>query len=326
MVFHARMRRAWVWGIVAIAAVAGCDCDQGGETGGGDHKVAVSIFPLYDIAQRVAGERIEVVLVLPPGQSEHQYDPTPREMAALAGSDLGIAVGLELDGWVERIIENAAGDDVEVVQLGPDLDPRPMAAPTVGEEEGEHHDEGEEHEGEEAHHHHHHHGANDPHFWLDPVRMKDAVDLIVAAFSELDPEGADGFRARGDEVKASLDALHREIGERADGWTRRSIVTMHGSFGYYADRYDLTIAAIVEPFPGREPTPRYMAEVLEAVQATDAAALFSEPQLDPRPARVIAEQASIPLGELDPVGGSEGVDTYESLMTSNTEVLDRLLR
>jgi len=376
--------RGWVWALCALLLVTGCDCDDGGGGADGAKKVAVSIFPLYDIARRVAGDRIEVVLVLPPGQSEHQYDPTPREMAALTGSDLGIAVGLELDGWVERIIQNATGDDVEIVQLGPSLDPRPMNAPEVGlvdedhdDEDGDHdegeeehhhdedgdHDEGEEHhhdedgdhdededehhdedgdhdEGEEEHHdegeeeehhaeehhHHHHHGASDPHFWLDPVRMSDAVDLIVEAFSTLDPEGAEGFRTRGAEVKESLDALNDAIAERAEGWTKRSIVTMHGSFGYYADRYDLNIAAIVEPYPGREPTPRYMAEVLEAVEASDAAALFSEPQLDPRPARVISQEAGIELGELDPVGGSEGVDSYERLMNANTGVLDGLLR
>ena len=69
-----------------------------------------------------------------------------------------------------------------------------------------------------------------------------------------------------------------------------------------------------------------MAEVLEAVEASDAAALFSEPQLDPRPARVISQEAGIELGELDPVGGSEGVDSYERLMNANTGVLDGLLR
>jgi ABC-type Zn uptake system ZnuABC Zn-binding protein ZnuA len=119
--------------------------------------------------------------------------------------------------------------------------------------------------------------------------------------------------------------LNDEIATRSAAWVHRSIVTMHGSFGYYAERYDLNIAAIVEPFPGREPTPRYMAEVLEAVRASDARALFSEPQLDPRPARVIAQQANIALGELDPVGGSEGVDSYERLLRSNTEVLSGLL-
>ncbi len=342
--------------LVALLA----SCDGGRPAEGEKPKVAVSIFPIYDVARRVAGDRLDVVLVLPPGRSEHGYDPTPREMARVSGARLGVVVGLEMDPWAERIIRSAAGEGVEMLRLGPALDPRRHSAPEVGvdvvgharahhdehdegeEHEGVHHEEGEEHEGEEhegeehegeehegeghdEHGHGHRHGAFDPHFWLDPVRMQRAVAQLVETYSRIDPAGAADYRARGDAVREELAGLHRQLEARSRRWQSRNIVTFHGSFGYFAERYGLRISAVIEPFPGREPTPRYMQEVIEAIRASGARALFSEPQLDPRPARVIAQQAGVTLHQLDPVGGTEGVDSYERLLLRNVEVLDRAL-
>jgi ABC-type Zn uptake system ZnuABC Zn-binding protein ZnuA len=127
-------------------------------------------------------------------------------------------------------------------------------------------------------------------------------------------------------VKKSLNALHASIDTRSKGWTKKTIVTFHGSMGYFADRYGLKIAAVIEPFPGKEPTPRYIKDVLGAIQRSQASALFSEPQLDKKPAQVIADQAKLPLFELDPVGGSAGVESYEKLLTHNADVLDKALK
>ena len=77
--------------------------------------------------------------------------------------------------------------------------------------------------------------------------------------------------------------------------------------------------------PGREPTPRSLARILEAIRTSGARALFSEPQLDPRPARVIATESGLPLFELDPVGGGPGASTYEAWLLKNAAVLDEAL-
>ncbi len=281
-------------------------------------RVAVSIFPLFDLARRVAGDRLDVVLVLPPGRSEHSYDPTPKEMAKVADAKLGVSVGLQMDEWLERIVKGAAGQGVTIVQLGPKLNPRKMTHDEVGDEAAD--------EARPAGEAEHHHGPQDPHFWLDPVRTQQAVDLLVDAFTTLDKEGAAGFRQRGDAIKASIATLHQSIEARVKTWTHKTIVTFHGSMGYYAERYGLTIAAVIEPFPGREPTAKYLTEVLAALKKTNTVALFSEPQLEKRPAQVIADQAKVKLFEIDPVGGTAGVDTYEKLLGHDTDVLEQALK
>ncbi len=358
---HRRAHLQYLAALFVSATFAGCNNKGSGASASGDKpRVAVSIFPLWDIAKRIGGDRLDVVLVLPPGRSEHSYDPTPKEMAQVAKSKLGLSVGLGMDGWLEKIVRGAAGSDVPIVQLGLKANPRKMTAEEVGEEAieeaadekdkpGEAHDDHDkkDHDGREhddgdhapkpepkgaakgghdhGGHDHHHHGAEDPHFWLDPVRMKATVPTIVEAFEKLDAAGAEGYRSRGKTVEVELDKLHAAIEAKSKAWKKKTIVTFHGSMGYYAERYGLRISAVIEPFPGKEPTARYVKDVLAAIEKSKAAALFSEPQLDRRPAQVIADQAKLPLFELDPIGGSAGVETYEKLLQKNTDVLDKAL-
>jgi len=127
-------------------------------------------------------------------------------------------------------------------------------------------------------------------------------------------------------VKASLKQLDTMISTRSKAWTKHTIVTFHGSMSYFAKRYGLVIAAVVEPLAGKEPTATYLAEVIDAIKKNQAAALFTEPQLDRGPGETIARDAKVPLGELDPVGGSQGRDTYEALMLWNADQLDKVLK
>lgn len=317
--------------VAAIGLVLAGGCGKKG-TSGGKPKVAASIFPLYDLTRRVAGDRVDVMLVLPPGKSEHGYDPTPKEIAKLDGAKLGIAVGLDMDGWVENIMKSAGG--AQIVRIGDKVPTMPIDVEPIGEEEGhegEHHDEhekeGEHHDEHEEHHgHEHEKGAPDPHVWMDPQRMVQVVDLISEQLAAIDPAGKDAFTKNADAVKKSLGELDARLQKRSAAWTKHTIVTFHGSMSYFAKRYGVRIAAVVEPIAGKEPTAAYIAEVIGAVKAGGAAALFTEPQLDKAPGEMIAKEAGIPLGELDPVGGVAGRDSYEALLTWNADQLEKVLK
>jgi ABC-type Zn uptake system ZnuABC Zn-binding protein ZnuA len=272
--------------------------------------VAASVFPLYDLVRRVAGAGTPVGLVLPPGHLDHTFDPRPRELSHLSDVELAFGVGLGLDPWLGRVLDTATDGRARVMELAPALDPRPIPSHLLELAPGE---------GGAR-------GPLDPHVVLDPVRMSRATSLVAAALASRDPAGAEGYRERASKVAYELRALDEELRERSRRWTRRTIVIFHGSFLYFADRYGLEVAAVVEPLPGREPTPRHVARVLEAIRATRAAALFSEPQLDPQPARVIAEESGLPLFVLDPVGGGPDTPTYEALHRKNVAVLDEALR
>lgn len=304
---------------LALAAFSGCPKDKDKPTDAvAKPRVAVSIFPLHDIAKRVAGDRLDVVLILPPGKSEHGYEPTPKEVARVADSKLVVLAGFSMDEWAEKLVKTASPNATSL-ELAPKCQPQAFTQDHVGEAAAAEVAKDDGDEGEEP-------GAMDPHFWLDPVRMQTAIDVLVTEFTRLDAASAEGFKTRGEEVKKSLAALHADLDASQKKWTKRKVVTFHASMGYFIGRYNLELAAVIEPFPGREPTAKYMAEVLEAVKKTGAAALFSEPQLDRAPARTVADQAKLPLFELDPVGGTPGVESYEKLLRSNAAVLEKALQ
>ena len=141
------MRRL-VWVLIAIA-LAAC----GKKAGSGKPRIAVSIFPLYDVTKRIAGDRFDVVLVLPPGKSEHGYDPTPKEIARLEGAKLGIAVGLDMDTWVENIMKNAGGVP-KMLRVGDKVPTIPIDVEPIEPEEHSEHHEGETPEEHAKHAHH----------------------------------------------------------------------------------------------------------------------------------------------------------------------------
>jgi zinc transport system substrate-binding protein len=325
------IRTSWVLAVLIACVSLGCGKKGGGEGNSGKPKVAVSIFPLYDLTKRIAGDRLDVMLVLPPGKSEHGYDPTPQEIARLDGAKLSIAVGLDMDGWLESIMKSAK--IASVFRIGEKLPTMPIEVEPIGEEEHDEHHDGsgsaaphDEHEGEEHEHEHHGKGAPDPHVWLDPVIMQQGVDLIAEQLAIVDPAGKDTFTKNAAALKDSLKQLDLKIGERSKAWTKRTIVTFHGSMAYFAKRYNIRIAAVVEPLAGKEPTAAYIAEVLAAIKHGQAVALFSEPQLDKGPGEMIAKEAGIKLGELDPVGGLKGRESYEALLTWNTDQLEAHLK
>lgn len=294
--------------------------------------VAASIFPLYDIARRVAGPQAAVALVLPAGRMDHAFEPRPQDLARLARVELAVGVGLGLDPWLRRVLDAATDGRARILDLAPALDPRPVPEHVVALVEGEsaaRHDEdalaprdvppsAREGKAQSV--------ALDPHVHLDPARMARAATLIGESLAARDASGAAGYRARAHEVAGQLEALDAELRERSRGWRQRTIVTFHGSFFYFADRYGLTVAAVVEPLPGQEPKARYVARVVEAIRESGAAALFTEPQLDPGPARLLAAETGLPLFELDPVGGGPDAPTYEALLRKNAAVLDEALR
>jgi ABC-type Zn uptake system ZnuABC Zn-binding protein ZnuA len=266
-------------------------------------QVAATVFPLYDITRRLAGDRLDVHLILSPGLDAHSYDPRPRDVASLADSSLIFAVGLGLDGWAHGLARSAGAGEARVFEIGPLMDPILAPSGLIRDEP-----------------------FIDAHFWLDPLRARRAVDVIVEALGAVDPRGSPFYRSSGEELKRSFQAVHEEIAGRAERWPRRRLVTFHGSLFYFADRYDLDVVGVVEPVPGQEPTAQHLAALIDLLRAPEPAVLFSEPQMDNVLAEALAREAGVVAHEVDPMGGQPGTSTYEQLMRHLLKVMNEALR
>ena len=186
-------------------------------------------------------------------------------------------------------------------------------------------------EGEDEHKGHGH-GVEDPHFWFDPLRVKLAVNEIVARLSVLDPDGADGYVANASEYNVQLDEL--------DAWTqvqvasvpdvRRFLVTSHDSFGYFADRYGFEVVGVIlSTTTEAEPSAEHLTELVEVVEKYNVPAVFGEATVSERLATSIAEESGAELIRL--YSGSLGVEgsgaeTYLDMVRTNVERIVRALK
>lgn len=267
------------------------------------HAVAATVFPIYDLARRVAGDRLAVRLVLAPGLDPHEYEPRPRDVESLADADLIFAVGLGLDPWASSLARAAGAGDARVFELGPLMDPILAPSGLIRAQP-----------------------MIDPHFWTDPVRARHTVDVIVEALGGLDPEGAPFFRERGETLKRSIAALHAEVTRRADTWSHRRIVSFHGSLFYFAARYGLQVVGVVEPVPGSEPTAQHLSALVGLLRGPEPPALFVEPQLDGQLARSLAREAGVTVHQVDPMGGTGASPSYENVVRGIAAAMDEALR
>ena len=296
--------RAAVLAILALLAVAHAQ-----------PRVVVSIAPYREPLERLAGDRAVVDVLLPPGASPHAFDPTPRDVARLEAADLVVVNG-GLDRWALELVD-ALGRDVPVFVA---LEALPADAFLLG---GHDHDEpGRGDERARA-------GVDladvNPHVWLDPVRMRSIVAAIGATLAQISPGVAAAIAERTDAYLDELRALDVELSLILAPVSGAAFVPFHDAWPYFADRYGLDLVLEIEPFPGREPSARALREAIEAIGAADARAVFTEVQLDDRPARVLADEAGVALGILDPIGGSEGRRTYGELLRYNAAAVAEAL-
>jgi zinc transport system substrate-binding protein len=263
------------------------------------------------ILREVARGRADVVSLTPAGASPHTFEPRPSDLAE-AERALGLFfVSPLLDGWAARLPARAR---VEVLRLVPGAlalrslesgaDGHPAAAA------------GDAPAG----------AAADPHFWTDPLIVREIVPALAGAMTRLDPAGAATYERNASAFAARLTALDARIAARLAPVRGRPVLLFHPSFQYLIRRYGLRLAGVLEPFPGKEPTPRALQAAVALVAREGVKAVFSEPQLPRRPAEVLAEAAGIKVFVLDPLGGAPGRESYEELLDYNAGVLLEALR
>lgn len=294
-------------------------------------RVVVSIHPYADLARQIAGDAAEVVTLLPAGASPHAYDPSPSQATALANADVVVMNG-GIDAWLARLVEATAPTADHLVILETiAFTPVEMHEHQDGEEAVEPAETQDAHGDEQADGHDGAAAVGDdllfvnPHVWLDPTLAARAVTAMAETFARAAPTRAAMFQANAAALAEELIALDTELAEILAPAAGAPFVPFHDAWPYFAQRYGLDVVVSLEPFPGREPSPRYVADAVALVRAAGARAVFGERQLNPRPAEVVAESAGVRLVILDPIGGAPGPERYQDLMRENArKIVDAL--
>lgn len=346
-----------IGGIIILLGAIGAFAMRADSPQTPDMQISATIAPIAMIAEEIVGNTGSVHTILAPGASPHTFEPTPQDIRNVSDSSLIFAVGHEVDTWVTDIAAAANNVPVETVDTGIALltyDDHDHAHDAEGEDHhedeheaahhddemhddhaDEHHDEeGEDHhedEHEDEHHeegdvHDHEHGEYDPHYWLSPDNARIIAATVRDILSSEYPANEAAYEANYMAFIQALDAAEAEWSKELARVADSRIVTFHDAWAYFAAYADIAIVATVEPFPGQQPTPQYLAELEDTVRDANVAAVFTEPQLASDAIESFIADTGAVYGILDPIGGVAGRDTYIDLMTYNIKTLANTLR
>lgn len=287
-------------------------------------RVIATFSILGDITANIGGDRIEVITLVGPDGDAHVFQPAPADAQAVAGAQVIVANGLGFEGWMDRLVE-ASGTKATLITASEGVAPLAFG-------EGEHTaEEGHEDYTEEAGQDDHGHGASDPHAWQSVTNVALYVGNIERGLAAADPKGSETYKANAAAYLAQLDALDAEI--RADLAAlpegRRTVVTSHDAFGYFAADYGLTFVAPQGISTEAEASAQDVAALITQIKDAGIAAVFVENIADRRLLDQIANETGAKIGGTlysDALSGPEGpARTYLTMMRHNLSQLTAAL-
>ena len=307
------------------------DDSKGGSSG--KLKVAASFYPIQWLTQQIGGDHVDVSSVTPAGAEPHDFEIGTKQIAELNKTKaLFYVKGFQpsLDDAVGSLSDVSAVDltkNVNLVHheglLEHDHDHGDKKDGEAKKDDGEKgHEDGKEHDHAEDHDHG---DAADPHFWLDPARMKRAADAIAAELSKKDPGHADAYKKNNEALQKKLDGLDKSFQTGLATCERRSIVTTHTAFGYLADRYKLSQVGLSGIDPESEPSPATLAKVKKYVQENGTTTIFTEELVSGKPAETLAKETKTVTAVLSPLESKPEKGDYEAAMTDNLTALKKAL-
>ena len=252
-------------------------------------EVIATFSILGDMASEIGGEHVSVTTLVGPDGDTHVYEPTPADVQALAKADLLIVNGLGFEGWLERLSTAAGFEGITVVATD--------GITQLSLEE--HHEEEAEHEGEEEHgQSDHHHGDKDPHAWHSLANGAVYASNIEEGLSAADPDNTAAYRENGERYRAEISALDQEVRQSLEALPaeRRTIVTPHDAFGYFADSYDLTFLAPQGWSTESEASAADVAALIRQIRDERISAIFIENVADSRLIEQITRETDAVIG------------------------------
>jgi zinc transport system substrate-binding protein len=240
----------------------------------GKLRVVTTLFPLYDFARVIGGDRAEVVLLLPPGMEAHTFEPKPDDIINVNRSSLFIFTNRFMEPWAADIVNGINGGTTRVVDAS-------SGARLLRGGRDDHHDHDADHHGE----------GMDPHLWLDFANAQRMVDTILAGFVAVDPEHDASYRANAAAYKAKLAELDDRY--RSGLASCRTRIFLHGghyAFGYLANRYGLRYESAYAVAANAEPSPAKLVHLIRQVKAHGLRHVYTEELVEPRIADTIARE------------------------------------
>lgn len=269
--------------------------------------IAVSTPLLADIVRGVVGGQAEVYSVMPEAADPHTWDAKPEDIVRVTGSDIFISMGAHLEpfveagGWRRAVKDNGVpelilADHLELIAVDKVID------------HGDHsHDLRE----------------GDPHIWLDPRKVIEAIPVIETHLASLDPGGAETYAASAAAYTGEVEALDAELARdlATIPAERRKLIVFHDAYTYFAARYDFEVIGVVLNNPEAEISAQEVVALQRVIEESGVRVIFAEPQFNPEVLSLFVAENDVVVGELLTDAFAGRVTTYLELMRFNRDSL-----
>ncbi len=302
---------------VISLSVTSCNLsgDKSDDKNDGKISVVTTIFPQYDFVKQIAGDNVNVSMLLSPGAESHSYEPTPQDIIKIQESDLFIYVGGEGDVWVDTIIESM-DKPLNSLTL--------MSCVDAVEEEIVEGMQAEEEESEEP--------ELDEHVWTSPKNAVKMVNAISDQLCKLDSEHSEVYKENTNGYVKKLQDLDKRFEDIVANGKRDTVVFGDRfPFRYFADAYKIKYFAA---FPGcstdTEPSAATIAFLIDKVKDEKIPAVFNIEFSNKKVAATISEATGAKMLELHSCHNVTSDDfksgvTYYDLMSKNADALEEAL-
>ncbi len=251
--------------------------------------VFVSILPQKYFVEKIAGDLMDVSVMVMPGASPATYEPSPKQMADLEKSKAYFSIGVPFEAtWLKRFA--GANPKMTLIRTDSGITKRPMVA-------HHHHEKGEHHSDHEAPAH----GILDPHVWLAPEQVRTVAKNICDGLIQVDGAHKADYEANLQSFLKEIDSLDAKIKQILAPLpkNKRIFMVFHPSWGYFAKEYGLKQIPIESE--GKEPSPKELVEIVQHGRKLGIPVVFVQPQFSDKSAKVIASEMGAKVVPLNPL-------------------------
>ena len=281
-------------------------------------QIVCTNFPGYDFARHIVKDHGEVTMLVKPGTDVHSFSPSPKDLKAVADSDLLIYTGGDSDEWVGKILDATGKKPGSVFRM--------MDAVKLSEEEHPEGMQSEEEAEKEA-------GPEmDEHVWTAPANASEIVNKLNASISKLDGAHAEEYQKNAEAYMKEITDLDQSFRDVIDHAARKEIIVGDRfPFLYFVKEYGLTYYAA---FPGcakdTEADPKTIAFLIDKVKADQIPVIFHIELSNQQMSRSIAEATGAKERQLNSIHNVTQKDfdagvTYVDLMRQNVKTLKEAL-
>jgi ABC-type Zn uptake system ZnuABC Zn-binding protein ZnuA len=271
-------------------------------------KVVTTVAPHADLIREIAGDRVELVQLIPDGTDSHTFEPRPSDVRFLQDADLIVLNGLHLETPTQKLADSSKRPETPYLMLGdntltPDQWVFDFSFPAAA-------------------------GDPNPHLWLNVSYARHYAELIAAQLASQDPENADYYAANLATLTARMDQLDQAIfaAVAALPESNRKLLTYHDSWAYFGQHYGMQVIGAIQPSDFSEPSPREVAALIDQVRAEGVPAIFGSEVYPSRVLEVIGRETGASYVDRlrdDELPGSPGSPshTYLGLMLEDMHTM-----